>query len=121
MNLDIPFNTLVEHLPAPPPGLEYRGAIDTYKSIPGIYISVAKDEYTLFGSFIPFSDVYFLQYPVSPDEMGIYYEFVENGVIEVPMKSSDIKKQVEATVNELSQTFQAFFNIFVPLTEVKND
>lgn len=121
MNLDAPLELVVSHLPPPPKGLHYTGTIDTYNSIPGIYVAVSQGEYTLFGSFIPFADLYFLQHPVDPNETGIYYDFVDNGVVEIPMNAQEIKNQVEVTIKELAQTFQAFFNIFVPLTGTDDD
>ena len=122
MNLDAPLETIVSYLPEPPEGLHYSGAIDTYQGIPGIYVSISHQEYSLFGSFIPFADVYFLRHSPNPEEDSdktyTYYEFVDNGVLEVPMSYSEITAQVKATITELANTFQAFFNIFVPLTEV---
>lgn len=121
MNLDTTLEAIISYLPTPPPYLVYTGSVDTYKGIPGIYVALSHEEYTLFGSFIPFADVYFLLNPVTPGEEGIYYEFTDNVVTPIKMKSEDIKEQVTETISELSQTFQAFIDIFVPLVGDTSD
>lgn len=121
MNLDRPLSAIVKYLPEPPPHITYTGTITDYSSVPGIYVAATHGEYTLFGAFIPFADVYFLMNPADDDRDHIYYDFVENGVREIPMKSYEIREQVEATISELSKTFEAFFSIFLPLTEEENE
>lgn len=121
MRLDKPMETIVKRLPPPPKGLHYAGLIDTHESVPGIYVTVMHKDYTIFGSFIPFMDVFYLQYPPTEDEEGIYYNFQSTGVETLTLPSESIHELVTESIEDLAQSFQALFDIIIPLTEDEED